>query len=149
MSAFLLGAVAAAGLLAILDTRRVQGAADDLVANAREVLHTAATDHDDGVLLEVVALTRDVGRDLHAARQAHAGDLAEGGVRLLRRVGVHASADAAALGRALEGRGLALGGLVLAALADQLLDGGHERTSRQTSAARSRDDIRRRAELPC
>src|SRR4051812_29398335 len=149
MSAFLLGAVAAAGLLAILDTGRVQGAADDLVANARQVLHTATTDHDDGVLLEVVALTRDVGGDLDATRQPHAGDLAEGGVRLLRRVGVHASADAAALWRALESRGLALGGLVLAALADQLLDGGHERILFDEQRQPSGRDIRRRAELPC
>src|SRR3954469_3460175 len=98
MSAFLLGAVAAACLLAVLDTGGVERAADDLVADTREVLHTATTDHDDGVLLEVVALAGDVGGDLDAAGQAHAGDLAQGGVRLLRRVGVHASADAAALG---------------------------------------------------
>src|SRR4051812_32029172 len=111
MSAFLLGAVAAACLLAVLHTGGVEGAADDLVANAREVLHPAATDHDDGVLLEVVALARDVGGDLDTARQAHAGDLAEGGVRLLRGVGVHPGADATALRRALQGRRLALGGL--------------------------------------
>ena len=39
--------------------------------------------------------------------------------------GVHAGAHTATLRRALEGRRLALGGLGCAALADQLLDGGH------------------------
>src|ERR1044071_232133 len=126
MSALLLlGAVAAAGLLATLHALGVEGAADDLVADAGEVLHPAAADEHDGVLLEVVGHTRDVGRDLDAAAQAHAGDLAEGGVRLLRGGGVDARADAASLGRTLEGRRLVLRHLVLAALADQLLNGGH------------------------
>src|SRR3954469_17177618 len=126
MSALLLlGAVAAAGLLAVLDALGVERPADDLVADAGEVLHPAAADEHDRVLLEVVAHARDVRRDLDAARQAHAGDLAEGGVRLLRGRGVDAGADTASLGRTLEGRRLVLGHLVLAALADQLLNGGH------------------------
>ena len=58
-------------------------------------------------------------------RQAHAGDLAEGGVRLLRGGGVDAGADTASLGRTLQGRRLVLRHLVLAALADQLVNGGH------------------------
>ena len=40
--------------------RGVERAADDVVANAREVLHAAAADEHDRVLLEVVALARDV-----------------------------------------------------------------------------------------
>src|SRR5918992_1338380 len=126
MSALLLlRAVAAARLLAVLDRLRVQRAANDLVADAGEVLHPAAADEHDRVLLEVVPLTRDVGSDLDAAGQAHAADLAQGGVRLLRGGGVDARADAAALGRTLEGRRLVLRHLVLPALADQLLNGGH------------------------
>src|SRR3546814_4458798 len=111
--------------LAVLHTRGVEGAADDLVSHTRQVLHTTAAHEHDRVLLEVVALTGDVGRDLLAARQAHAGDLAEGGVRLLRGVGEHARAHAATLRRALEGGRLCLGRLGLPALAAQLLDGGH------------------------
>src|SRR3954447_14543163 len=122
ISALLLGAVAATGLLAVAHAGGVEGAPDDLVADTREVLHTTATDEHDGVLLEVVALTGDVGRDLHAAREAHAGDLAEGGVRLLGGVRVDAGAHTPPLGCALEGGGLALRGLRLPALADQLLD---------------------------
>src|SRR6476660_3771646 len=121
----LLRAVTAAGLLAVLHALGVERAADDLVANTGEVLHTTAADEHDRVLLEVVADTRDVSGDLDAARQAHAGDLAEGGVRLLRGRGVDAGADTATLGRTLEGRRLVLRHLVLAALADQLVDRGH------------------------
>src|SRR3954471_5369627 len=126
MSALLLlGAVAAPRLLAVLDALGVERAADDLVADTGEVLHPAAADEHDRVLLEVVTDARDVRRDLDAAAQAHAGDLAEGGVRLLRGGRVDARADAASLGRSLEGRRLVLRHLVLTALADQLLNGGH------------------------
>ena len=73
----------------------------------------------------VVADPGDVGGDLDAARQPHAGDLAEGGVRLLRGGRVDARADAPALGAPLERGRLVLRDLVLPALADQLLDRGH------------------------
>src|SRR5580765_7845639 len=97
ISALLLGAVAAAGLLTVLHALGVERAADDLVADTGEILHPAAADEHDRVLLEVVTDTRDVRRDLDAARHAHAGDLAEGGVRLLRGGRVDAGADATAL----------------------------------------------------
>src|SRR5215203_4330748 len=127
MSALLLlRAVAAAGLLAVLHALGVERAADDLVADAREVLHPAAAHEHDRVLLQVVADARDVRRHLDAAGEAHAGDLAQCGVGLLGCGRVHAGADAAPLRAALEGRRLGLLDLVLAALADQLLDGGHE-----------------------
>src|SRR3954462_5602628 len=126
MSALLLlGAVAAASLLTVLDALGVEGAANDLVADTGKVLHPAAANEHDRVLLEVVTNARDVRRDLDTARQAHAGDLAEGGVRLLRGGGVDAGADTASLGRTLQGRRLVLRHLVLAALADQLVDRGH------------------------
>src|SRR5690349_17295002 len=91
-SALLLGAVAATGLLAVADARRVERPADDLVANAGQVLHTTAADEHDRVLLQVVPFARDVRGDLHAARQAHTSDLAQRRVRLLGGVRVHAGA---------------------------------------------------------
>src|SRR3954468_11354731 len=121
----LLRAVPAASLLAVLHALGVERAADDLVADTGEVLHPAAADEHDRVLLEVVTDARDVRRDLDAARQAHAGDLAEGGVRLLGGGRVDAGADAAALRAALEGGRLGLRRLVAPAVADQLVDGGH------------------------
>ena len=98
-AALLLHAVHRARLLAVGDARRVERAANHLVADARQVLDAAAADEDDRVLLKVVALAGDVARDLHPVRQPHARDLAKGGVRLLRRGRVDAGADAAPLGR--------------------------------------------------
>src|SRR5687767_7946837 len=126
MSALLLlGAVLATGLLAVADTLGVQRTADDLVTHAGEVLHPAAAHEHHGVLLQVVADARDVGGHLDATGGPDASDLAQRGVRLLRRRRVDARADATALGRTLERRGLGLLDLVLAALADQLVDRGH------------------------
>src|SRR3954452_12019121 len=75
-SAFLLRAVTAAGLLAVAHPGGVEGAADDLVANAGKVLHTTTAHEHDRVLLRVVAFARYLGGDLHAARQTHACHLA-------------------------------------------------------------------------
>src|SRR5919205_419120 len=126
MSALLLlRAVAAARLLAVLHALGVERAADDLVADAGEVLHPAAADEHDRVLLQVVADARDVRRHLDAAGEPDAGDLAQRRVRLLRRGRVDARAHPAALRGTLQRRGLGLLDLVLAALADQLVDRGH------------------------
>ena len=58
--ATVLHAVLRTGLLALPDARGVERAADDVVAHAGQVPDAAATDEDDRVLLEVVALARDV-----------------------------------------------------------------------------------------
>src|ERR1700683_2280923 len=79
----LLHAVLGATLLAIAHTGRVERAAHDLVAHTRQVLDATASNQYHGVLLQVVALARDVCRDLDRARDTYAGDLAQGGVRLL------------------------------------------------------------------
>src|SRR3954471_14014827 len=136
ISGVLLGAVAAAGLLAVGDATGVERAAHDLVAHTGEVLHTTATHEHDGVLLEVVPDAGDVGRDLDARGEAHTSDLAQRRVGLLRRVGEHARAHAPALGRALEGGGLRLLGLGLPSFADELLDRGHETPTRVEQTSR-------------
>src|SRR5689334_23190266 len=126
MSALLLlRAVPAASLLAVADALGVQRAADDLVAHAGEVLHTTAAHEHHRVLLQVVADARDVGGHLDATGEADASDLAQRRVRLLRRRRVDAGAHTAALRGTLQRRGLGLLDLVLAALADQLVDRGH------------------------
>src|SRR2546423_5193322 len=103
MSALLLlRAVAAAGLLAVAHALRVQRTTNDLVADAREVFHPAATDEHDGVLLQVVADAGDVGGDLDRAGEPDARHLAQRRVRLLRRGGVHARAHAPPLGGPLQ-----------------------------------------------
>src|SRR5689334_14131948 len=129
-----LDAVLRAGPLAVGAAGGVERAADDLVAHARQVLHTTAAPQHDGVLLQVVALARDVRRDLHAVGQTHARDLAKRRVRLLRGSRVATRADAAALGSGqtalaalarleTRGRDLLLG--PVAALANKLIRARH------------------------
>src|SRR5512134_2680038 len=117
-----LRAVLAARLLAARDADGVERPADDVVANAREVLHAAAADEHHRVLLQVVADAGDVARHLEAVGEADAGDLAQRRVRLLRRRRVDARADPALLRRLLQRRRLLLRLELLAALAHELAD---------------------------
>src|SRR5947207_14371079 len=80
-----LGAVLRTALLAILDALGVENAAQDVVANARQILDAAAADHHHRVLLQVMTLTRDVADHLKAVGQPHLGDLAQRRVRLFLR----------------------------------------------------------------
>src|SRR5690606_12101841 len=91
----LLGAVAATSLLAVANALRVECAANDAVAHARKVLHTATTHEHDGVLLEVVADAGNVSSDLDLAAQPDTSDLPQRRVRLLRRGCVDTCAHAA------------------------------------------------------
>src|SRR6266513_3804125 len=129
-----LDSVERAALLAVGYAGRIEGAAHDLVAHARQILDAAASDEHDGVLLEVVPLARDVARHLEPVGEAHPGDLAKGRVRLLRGDRRDASADAAALrgGDALlatlaglQARSRHLLLLVGSPLADELIGVGH------------------------
>src|SRR5262249_2440419 len=120
-----LGAVLGTALLAVGHAGGVERGADDLVPVARQVLGRSAADQHDGVLLEVVPFTGDVGADLRAVRQPHASNLAESRARLPGGLRHPARADAPLLRCAGERRGLhlRLGGD--AALADELIDGRH------------------------
>src|ERR1035438_7733078 len=126
MSALLLlRAVAAPGLLTVADSLGVESATDDLVTHTGQVPDPAAPHQHDGVLLQVVADARDVRGDFDLTRQPHPGYLAQRRVGLLRRGRIDARANAPSLGASLQGRGSGFSHLVLAALADQLLDRGH------------------------
>ena len=80
----------------------IEGAADDVVTDTGQVLDTAAADHNDGVLLQVVADTGDVSGNFVAVGQTDTGDLTQSGVRLLRGGGTDCGADASLLGRRLD-----------------------------------------------
>src|SRR5258706_358819 len=69
-----------------LHADRVERAADDVIAHAREILDAAAANEHQRVLLEVVTDARNVGRHFDAVGEAHARDLAKRRVRLLRRL---------------------------------------------------------------
>src|SRR5688572_21885316 len=120
-----LGAVERTTLVATLDALAIELAADDVVTHAGKIVHATAADQHEAVFLEVVLLTADIGGDFLAVREAHTRDLAKGRVRLLRGHGLDLQADAALERVVLELRALALAGLGLAPLADQLINRGH------------------------
>src|ERR1700681_4216212 len=88
-----LRAVLRTALPAVLDALGIEGGAENVVAHAGQILDAAATDHDHGVLLKVMAFTGNVADDFEAIGQAHLGDLAKRRVRLLRGRGVDARAN--------------------------------------------------------
>src|SRR6056297_143842 len=120
-----LGAVFRTALLPILDALGIQNTAQNVVTHTGKVFDTTATDQNHRVLLKVVALTGDIADHLVAIRQAHLGNLPHGRVRLLRRGGIDARADAALLRTLLEVHRLRALDFGLPRLADQLLDRWH------------------------
>lgn len=68
-----LGSVFRAALAALIDTESIEGTTHDVITDTRKVFHPAATNEDDGVLLEVMSLTSDVGDDFVTVGQANLG----------------------------------------------------------------------------
>ena len=109
-----------------------------MVTNTGEVTYTAASDKDDGVLLQVVSDAGDIGGCLDTVGQTDSGDLTKCRVRLLRgsrgNLGAYASFLRVALVRhrvgqrvksVLENRRLGLILLIAAALSDELVKSWH------------------------
>src|SRR3954462_9989760 len=121
-----LGAVFRAGLPAVLDTLRVEHAVEHVIADAGEIADAAAADQHNAMLLEVVALARDVADHFALVGQTDLGHLAQRRVRLLRGGRIDTGTDAALLRVLLHRRDLRLGLLRFATLADQLVNRRHE-----------------------
>jgi len=109
-----------------------------VVTNTGEVTYTAASDEDDGVLLQVVSDAGDIGGCLDTVGQTDSRDLTQSGVRLLRgsrgNLGANASLLRAVLvgGRivkriesVLENRRFGFVLLILTTLLDKLVKGWH------------------------
>ena len=118
-------AVPGSPFLIALDSHAIQGTPDNVVADAGEIFNPAPADQDDGVLLQVVADSRNIRGDLLVVSQTNPGNLTKGGVGLFRRGGLHLEAHPAALGATLQSRRLPLFKRLLSAFADQLIDGWH------------------------
>ena len=88
------------------------------------------------MLLKVVALTTNVGGDLHTVGEAHTSDLTKGGVRLLGRRGVHAGAHAALLRAALECGRRSLLACLDSTLSNELVDGRHDFLEKRCTSGR-------------
>jgi len=93
-----------------------------VVANSRKVLDPASPNEDDGVLLEIMALSGNIGCHLDAVGQPNAGNFAQSRVRLFRCGGINTSANAPSLGTTVEGRGLGLPDSLPSTATDELID---------------------------
>src|SRR5476651_56457 len=82
-----LGSVLGAALSAIRNAHRVQRSTNYVVADTRKILHAAAANEHNRVLLQVVADAGNVGRYLDPVRQAHTRNLTKSRVRFLWRLG--------------------------------------------------------------
>src|SRR5688572_28554 len=92
-----LGSVLRPRLLAVVYAAGIERAPHNVVAHAREIFHPAAPYQHHGVLLQVMPLARDVGRDLHMIGQTDPGDLAQCRIGLLWRHGLDLGAYTALL----------------------------------------------------
>ena len=93
-----------ATLLAVANTTGIERTTDHMVAHTGQIFDAAAANQDDRVLLKIVALTRDVGRNLHLVCEPNASDLPKCRVRLLRRHRPDLETHAPLLGRATSTR---------------------------------------------
>jgi len=84
-------------LTALVDAEGIERTTDDVVAYTRKVFHTTTANEDDGVLLEVVTFTTDVGDDFESVGKANLGHFTESRVRLLGRPSHDLKAYSAAL----------------------------------------------------
>ena len=119
------GTVFGTALAAFIDAETVERTTDDVVSDTGQILYPAAADEDDGVLLEVVAFTADVGNDFEAVGEPDFSDLTKRGVRLLRGAGHHLEADPTALWAIGQSGRLGLFRLGTASFGDKLVNGGH------------------------
>ncbi len=72
-----LDAVLRTTLLAVIDSERIERTTDDVIPNTWKVTDTPATDENNGVLLEVVTFTTDVGGHFLAIGKSNASHLAK------------------------------------------------------------------------
>src|SRR5262245_12774553 len=80
-----LGSIFRPAFLPPFHAHGIQRAPHDVVSNSRQILDPASPDEHDGMLLEIVPHSGNVGRDLDAVGQSHAGHLAQGRVGFLGR----------------------------------------------------------------
>ena len=80
-------AVLGTALVASCNALSIQRSAYDVITAAREIADTTAADQNDGVLLQIVTDTRNIGRRLQSVCQSDSRDFAKRGVRLFRADG--------------------------------------------------------------
>jgi len=118
-----LGTILGAGVLAILHSNGIQSSPHHMVANPREVLDTSTADQNDGVLLQIVSNTGDIGGNLDPVGKPDTCYFAQRGVWFLRSRRIDSRANSPALGTPLQSRTLRLVTNLLSARLNQLIEG--------------------------
>ena len=95
-------------LQTICYTGGIQRTTYDVITNTRQVFYTTATYHYNTVLLQVVALTRDVSIHLLGVGQTYTRHLTQCGIRFLRGRRVNTYTNATTLRTAVQSRALRL-----------------------------------------
>ena len=105
---FFLRTVFTAALFTVFHTGGIEASANDMVTNTRQIFNPSATDQHDGVLLQVMTFTRDVGDHLDLVCQADLGYFTQGGVWFLGVVVYTLVPNTTALRTTVQGPGFAL-----------------------------------------
>lgn len=93
------GSVLRAALFSVLNAHRIQGATDDVIPYSGQILHPSTSNEDNGVFLEVMTNTWDVGSHFDAVSQANTGNFSKSGVRFLWSCGIDTDTNPPLLGR--------------------------------------------------
>jgi hypothetical protein len=96
-----------------------------VITDSRKIGNTTAADKDDGMLLEVVSLTGDIGVDDLVVGELDTGDLTDGRVGLTGLLGEDTDTNTLLLEAGVEGRGFGILFEGLAAAAHDLVERGH------------------------
>src|SRR5580658_1650353 len=96
------GSVLRSSLFTVGHPSRVERAAHHVITNARQILHTAAADQHDGVLLQIVADTWNISGYFNPIGQAHTRHFPQCRIRLLGGGSVHARTHATLLRTSLQ-----------------------------------------------
>jgi hypothetical protein len=94
-----------------------------MVANPREVLDTSTADQNDGVFLQIVSDSRDIGCNLDPIGETNTRNFAQSRVGLFGRRCVHPGANPPALRTSLQSRTLRFITNLLSARSNQLIEG--------------------------
>ena len=93
-------AIFASAAFSVSDACGIEGAADDMITDARQVSYSSASDKDSAVLLQIMVDARDIGGDFLAVGKSYTGDFPQRGVGLFGRLRPDYEADPAFLRRA-------------------------------------------------
>lgn len=96
-----------------------------MITDSGKIGNTTAADEDDGMLLEVVSLTGDIGVNDLVVGELDTGDLTDGRVRLTGLLGEDTDTNALLLEAGVEGGGLGVLFEGFAAAAHDLVERGH------------------------